>query len=294
MTLRVTEGSAIHASLVGLQAKAGRLAQLQDQLSSGRQITRPSDSPTGTSTALRLRAELSRISQYQGNASDGIGWLQTTDTTMSSITAQLQNARTLIVQGMNTGTGNATSNGAIAAQIDQLRSSVLSLANTSYLGRPVFGGTTAGKQAYDAAANFVGDTNAVSRAIAPGTTVDINVSGTSVFGAPGNSVFDVLANASNALRTNPAALGAQLDALDAAMGQISSQQAVVGATYNRVQSAQADMAAGAIDRKSQLSQVQDIDLADMAIQVSSADAAYQAALQTTAKIRQTSLLDFVR
>lgn len=294
MTMRVTEGSAIHASLVGLQAKAGRLAQLQSQLSSGRQITRPSDSPTGTATALRLRAELSRIQQYQSNSTNAIGWLQTTDTTMSSITAQLQSARTLMVQGMNQGTGDATSNNAIAAQLDQIRSAVISQANSTYLGRPVFGGTTSGNSAFSPAGVYIGDAGSVSRTIAPGTTVNINVSGPAVFGPNGASVFDVLANASNALRTNPAGLGAQLDALDAAMHQMSGQQAIVGATYNQVQSAQSDMAAGEIDRKSQLSQVQDIDLADMAVQVSSADAAYQAALQTTAKIRQTSLLDFVR
>jgi flagellar hook-associated protein 3 FlgL len=49
-----------------------------------------------------------------------------------------------------------------------------------------------------------------------------------------------------------------------------------------------------VQRKSQLSEVEDIDLADIAIKVSTADASYQAALATTAKVRQTSLLDFLR
>ncbi len=47
--MRVTVGSASPGSLAGLRSTASRLAGLQSQLSSGRQITRPSDSPSGTS-----------------------------------------------------------------------------------------------------------------------------------------------------------------------------------------------------------------------------------------------------
>jgi len=294
MTMQVTEGSARQASLIGLQAKAGRLAQLQSQLSSGRQITRPSDSPTGTSNALRLRAELSRITQCQNNTSDAQGWLQTTDIAMSSVMDQLQQARSLVVQGMNTGTGNPTSNEALARQVDQLRTSVLSLANTCYLGRPIFGGTTSGKQAFDSAGVYVGDAGVVSRTVAPRTAVDINASGQSVFGPSGSTVFDLLGDVANTLRTNPTALGSRLDSLDAAMSRISGEQALVGAHYNQVTQAQADLGASLLDHRTQLSQVQDIDLANVAVEVASADAAYEAALATTAKIRQTSLLDFVR
>lgn len=294
MSLRVTEGSSVRASLVGLQANAGRLADLQAQLSSGRQITKPSDSPTGTANALRLRGELSRITQYQNNATDAIGWLSTTDTVMSSIVTQLQTARTLTVQGLNQGTADATSNNAIASQIDQITKSLIALGNSSYVGRPIFGGTTSGQQAFDAVGNYIGDNGNVDRTIGPNTNVTINATGPSVFGSGATSVFTILSNISNALRTNPAALNGSLAQIDTAMQQVSASQASLGAIYNRVTVAQNNLLTDQVDRKSQLSQIQDIDIADMAIRVSSADATYQAALATTAKIRQTSLLDFVR
>lgn len=294
MSLRVTEGSAIRASLIGLQANAGRLAGFQSQLSSGRQITKPSDDPSGTANALRLRGELSRITQFQNNATDAVGWLGTTDTVMSSIVTQLQQARTLTVQGLNQGTADTTSNNAIAAQIDQIAKSLIALGNSSYMGRPIFGGTTAGQQAYDATGTYIGDNGNVDRTIGPNTNVTINATGPNVFGSGANSVFTVLSNISNALRTNPAALSGSLATIDAAMSQVNATQAGLGAVYNRVITAQGTLQSDQIDRRSQLSTIQDIDIADMAIRVSSADATYQAALATTAKIRQTSLLDFVR
>jgi flagellar hook-associated protein 3 FlgL len=292
--LRVTEGSTSRGALVGLQASAGRLSALQQQLSSGRQITRPSDNPTGTVSALQLRSQLKQISQYQSSATDALGWLTTVDSAYSSISTQLQQVRTLVVQGMNTGTGSTTSNEALAQQVDQARSSLLSLANSSYLGRPVFGGTTAGTVAFDSSGNYVGDTGTVSRTVGPNTTVDLNTPGTTGFGPNGSNLFDLLSTISNDLRTNPSGLGADLTALDARQLAVTSDQSLAGAKYQRIQGVQTTSNTNTIQLKSQLSDLQDIDLADMAVQVSTANAAYQAALATTAKVSQISLLDFLR
>jgi flagellar hook-associated protein 3 FlgL len=292
--LRVTEGSTSRGALVGLQASAGRLSALQQQLSSGRQITRPSDDPTGTVSALQLRAQLKQVTQYQASATDAIGWLTTVDSAYSSISGQLQQVRTLVVQGMNTGTGSVTSNEALAQQVDQARSSLLSLANSSYLGRPVFGGTTAGTVAFDSSGSYVGDNGTVSRTVGPNTTVDLNTPGTTGFGPNGGNLFDLLSTISNDLRTNPSGLGADLTALDARQLAITGDQSLAGAKYQRIQGVQTTSNANTIQLKSQLSDLQDIDLADMAVQVSTANAAYQAALATTAKVSQISLLDFLR
>lgn len=292
--MRVTEGSAAYNSLLGLQSTASRLSDLQSQLSSGRQITKPSDNPTGTATALGLRAELKRLSQYQNNATDAIGWLTTTDTTLSSAVTQLQTVRTLVLQGLNTGANSAASNEALAQQVDQIRTSLIGLSNASYLGRPIFGGTTATTSAFDSSGKYVGDTGTVTRTVGPNTSLTINAVGTDVFGPNGSSVFDVLAGISNSLRTNPANLTADLAKLDAATTRISSQQGLAGSIYQRVQNSQGLLSSSTLTLRSQLSDIEDVDVADLAIKVSSADAAYQAALATTAKVRQVSLLDFLR
>jgi flagellar hook-associated protein 3 FlgL len=292
--LRITEGSAARAAMSGLQSTASRLSSLQAQLSSGRQITRPSDSPTGTVTALQLRAELSRMTQYQSNANDALGWLTTVDSTLGAATTQLQQVRSLVLQGMNTGTGGAGSNEALAQQVDQTRASMLALSNATYLGRPIFGGTTSGSVAFDNTASYVGDTGTVVRTVGPNTSIDLNTPGTATFGTNGSNVFNLLSDISAKLRTNPSALGADLQSLDTLQVAITSDRSLAGAKFQRIQSVQATSATNVIQLKSQLSDIQDIDLADMAVQVTSASAAYQAALATTAKVRQLSLLDFLR
>src|SRR3546814_7318658 len=58
------------------------MQRLQDQLSSGKLISKPSDSPTGTVSALKLRADLRRGEQLERNANDSIAWLSAADSTM--------------------------------------------------------------------------------------------------------------------------------------------------------------------------------------------------------------------
>jgi flagellar hook-associated protein 3 FlgL len=292
--MRVTEGSAVAAALLGVQTTSSKLAQLQSQMASGRLITQPSDDPAGTASALALRGQLQRSNQYTSNASDGIGWLSAADTAFSSTTTQLQKVRTLVLQGLNTGANTGSSNSAIADEVDQIRTSVLALANTTYSGRPLFGGTTSGSVAFDSAGAYVGDAGTINRTIGPNSTATVNSTGTDVYGANGSNLFNVLATISNDLRSNSANLGADLNTLDASMATISAAQGQEGAIYQRVQSAQIVSAASQLSIKTQLSSLQDTDLASMAVQVTTANTAYQAALATTAKVQSVSLLDFLK
>jgi flagellar hook-associated protein 3 FlgL len=292
--MRVTDGSANLASLTGMQNAASRLAAVQAQLSSGRLIQRPSDNPAGTGQALALRSDIKRTTQYATNSSDAVAWMSTADTAYTQIVNLTQKARTLVVQGLNTGGTSQQGQDALADQIDGLRESLISLANTQYNGRPVFGGTTSGPAAYDASGTYVGDSGVVARTVAPGSTVQINQTGPQVFGAPGSDLFSLLSSISTALRSNSAALSTALGSLDTAIDRVGGAQASEGAAYQRVQTAQATQSQNLVTLQSQLSDLQDIDVAEMAVQVSTANVTYQAALQTTANVRQTSLLDFLR
>ena len=292
--MRVTESSTNRATLANLQLDASRLADLQEQMSSGRQITKPSDNPTGTVTALQLRSQLSQLKQFQANSNDALGWLTTVDSAYGSITSQLEQVRTLVVQGMNTGTGNPASNGALAQQVDQARASLLSLANASYQGRPVFGGTTAGSVAFDTSGSYVGDSGTVTRTVGSNASVDLNTQATATFGANGSNLFDLLSGIANDLRTNPANLGSDLTQLDARQLAITSDRSLAGAKYQRIQTVQSAASTNSLQLTSQLSDLQDIDLAETVVQVTSANTAYQAALATTAKVGQISLMDFLR
>jgi flagellar hook-associated protein 3 FlgL len=291
---RITVGSAAYSGLAAINDSSSRLAKLQGQLSSGKQITTSSDNPTGTVRAMQLRAEMARNDQFATNSSDAIAWLSTADQAYSSSVTVLQQARGYVLQGLNTGASDANAAETLASQVDHLRSSLIDLANTQYNGRPIFGGTTANGVAYDSTGTYVGDNGTVTRAVTTDATVTVATPGTAAFGSGGNDVFSVLQNISDTLRSNPSALTGAVAQLDSAISSVSSAQAVAGANYQRVQLAQSSQTTVGTALKGQLSDIVDIDLASMAVQVTSANTAYQAALQTTANIHQMSLLDFLK
>jgi flagellar hook-associated protein 3 FlgL len=294
-TFRVTAQSGNAASISNIAAASNRLASLQQEASSGQAISRPSDNPVGTVQAMALRGQLSRNTQYTTNSNDAISWLSSADSAYSQSVTTLQQARTLVVQALNTGASSATSASAIAAQISGLRSTLLGLANTTYDGRPVFGGTTASGTAYDSSGNYVGDTGSVTRQIGPQTTVAVSAVGTNVFGSGSTDVFSLLQNIATTLQTNPSTLSSTtLSQLDSAISGVSSAQSGEAASYKQVQSAQATQTSTGTALQSQISSIETADMATVAVQLSSANISYQAALQTTASIKQMSLLNFLQ
>ena len=60
---RVTPSSSSQRVTAALQANLARLQATQDQISSGRRLSKPSDSPTDTAVAMSLRSEQQRSQQ---------------------------------------------------------------------------------------------------------------------------------------------------------------------------------------------------------------------------------------
>ena len=293
-TVRITQRLMVERSLSAMQTGASRLARSQEQLSTGRTINRPSDSPTGTNSAMRLREELAAGTQYARNASDGLAWLGRIDNTLTSMLDSTRRARDLMVQGASTGSGGPAGREALAQEMDQLREALLAQANTQHLGRPLFGGTTAGDKAYDASGTFVGVPAQVKRTVGDDLQVQVNVVGPDAFGPSGDDLFSVLKDAADQLRTNPGAVGTTLDRLDKVMGRMQTSLADVGTRYGRVESALTSVNSTALDMQSALSEVENVDVAKAIVDLQMQEVAYQAALGATARVIQPSLLDFLR
>lgn len=291
---RVTEGSIHTRVLANLQRNIAAGSKIQQQLSSGKQLNRPSDSPTGTITSMELRGETRSVQQHVRNADDGVGWLGTIDNALTQSSTLVNRVRDLTLQGLNAAGTSPGSREALAVEIDQIREQLIGHANATYLGRPVFGGTTAGEVAYRPDGSYAGDNGTVERTVGTGVKVRVDVTGEEAFGAAGK-LFSVLADISKGLRDNDTtALSGGLKNLDASGEILKGTMSGIGARYNRV----TQMRDTAQDRmlmlKSQLADVEDIDLPKTIMEMQLQQTAYQAALAASAKVIQPSLIDYLR
>jgi flagellar hook-associated protein 3 FlgL len=293
-SFRVTQNMIVGGSTARLQGNLSRLAELQEQLSSGRRLNRPSDSPTDTAQAMRLRGSLSSLEQYSRNAADGASRLGLADQALTTSTELIAHARDLGVQG-NSGSASPASRSALAAEIDQVRASLLDQANTTYLSRPVFGGVANGDKAYDDTGAYVGVPGEVTRRVGDDARVRVDVDGRAVFGDGATSVFAELDDLSNALRAgDTAAIGAGLQKLADRINTVGTAHADLGAAQNRVERAQDQIQDSQLGLTASLTDIENIDLPRTMIDLNMQEVAYQAALTATARVVQPSLVDFLR
>lgn len=292
--IRTTQNMVVHRSLTSLQAGLGRLAQTQEKLSTGRNINRPSDSPTDATTSMKIRVQVAQTTQHVRNAQDGLGWLDVTDTTLSAMADNLRRVSELALQGANASVTGTTSQ-ALATEVAQIREGLLAQANTTYLDRPIFGGVTAGPRAFDDTGAYVGLDSPVQRTVAAGVKVRIDVPGIEVVGPDGANLFTDLDALTTALRDgDKAGIQAGIAAISQRQKAISNAQAAVGAAYNRVDAAERKGSDALVTLQSQLSEVENTDLPQAMVDLQMHEVAYQAALASTARVMQPSLVDFLR
>jgi flagellar hook-associated protein 3 FlgL len=292
---RVTQGMMMNRSYLALQTGLGRLARTQEQLTTGRVLNRPSDSPTDTTSAMRIRASIGDQKQYARNAEDGLGWLGQTENTVNSMLGQVRRARELALQGANVINQSPQAREALAVEVDELRASLIGDANASYLGRPVFGGLVSGNAAYDSTGAYVGVPGEVKRTVAKDLKVAVNTDGPSVLGPNGANVFDDLAKLSTALRAGDGVgINTGVSSLAAAEVRMTSTLSGIGTRYNQVQ--RASQAAGdfGLQLSGSLSEIENVDLAKATMDLKMNELAYQVALSSTARLVQPSLSDFLR
>lgn len=295
---RVTQQTLQRSTLANLQTNLTRMSNLQGQMSGGKVISKPSDDPAGAAQAMGLRAQQRATKQYQRNADDGLAWLTTIDTAMQSSVSTLRRVRDLTVQG-GSGALGPTSREAIATELEGLRDGLLDLANTSYLGRQVFAGTSDAGVAFTDPASatpyaWTGTTGAaVQRRVSPDTTVRADADGVSVFGEGATSVFALIDDIAADLRSGTN-VGPRLNEIDARMSTMLGELAGVGTRYNQLTTSQSDTAVTLQDLTSRLSGIEDIDLAQTIVELQMQEVAYQGALGATARVLQPTLMDFLR
>ncbi len=303
---RVTQTSMQYSSMRSLQSNQSRLAGLQNQQSTGKILTRPSDDPAAAVDAMRLRTQQRLNTQYTRNTNDAVGWLSTMDSTLTTVSSQLTGVRNLIIQAGN-GALSPTQREALASQLDAASGSLLGLANTQYMGRGIFAGTSTAESAFtangDGTYTWTGNAGAtVERRLNADTTVRVDADGASLFGteaagsASPSSLFAFIDGLAATLRDPAQTLdvSASLTRIDGFSAKVLSESSAVGTRYNQAQAAQASQQSLSISLTQQLSDVEDADLAETIIAVQTQQVAYQAALSATAQVLQPSLLDFLR
>ena len=300
MNYRITNQTSSNDLISRINSQRSRLNTLQEQITSGKRINRPSDDPGGSEVVLRLRASQTEITQFQRNAQAASQKLTSTDNSLSGYQAALDRARTLVTQGLGD-TASQDAKNALATELDSLRSRMLTIANTKNDDGYVFGGTRQTAPPYDpaTAAPAATPTSPQFIQVEPGANaIAVGVTADTVFGDATSTVFADLTNAVAALRGtgDPVADRATLQNANARLGVYSglanNATAVIGANMNSTDTAIETLTTSFQSLDQRASDLEQINFAETAVKLTDSQNALDASLQVAAK-GQRSLFDFL-
>lgn len=137
--MRITNGMMVNNMMSNMYSNLGRLNNVNNQFSSGKQFTLPSENPIGVSKSMRFHTDLAKLAQYQTNLGDAVSWMAITEDTITQMNSMFKRVRDLALQAASE-TNTVKELQAIAPEIEQNRQQIIKAANATYAGRSLFTG----------------------------------------------------------------------------------------------------------------------------------------------------------
>lgn len=301
MTMRVTSNAQIERSLYDITSVGARLQRVQQDLSTGVRLHRPSDDPASVARSLVLKKTMAQNSQYLKNIQAASGFVQVSNTAASNYIDVLQRLRNLAIQGAN-GSYRTEDKAAILQEVSQLRDELRTIANTQYEGRYVFGGIKTDQQPFPSDVTLSpADRGNLSVEIAPGVTVNYNITSPDMFGDTTNgsinNIFSVIDNFSTYLSSGTSTSDISKDtiaSIDSWIKTASSNRTSLAGLANRFDMAEQRFTQNNTLLEGYLNDNQATDIAQASLQLNQNQATLQAALEVGSKALPLSLVDFLR
>lgn len=171
--------------LSNLERAQRAILRAQEQLSTGRRIIRPSDDPVRTNLALAYERRILKSDQYKRNMDLASARLRHTDSTADALRQIVLRAREIMLS-QTQDTATAQTRLGASYEIDELLRQAVTLANSQFENRYIFGGSVTDKAPFELMNGMVvyrGDAVSLQTNIADGISLATNLSGPEMFGA---------------------------------------------------------------------------------------------------------------
>jgi flagellar hook-associated protein 3 FlgL len=304
--MRVTQSMLTNNMLRNLSASFQRMGKYQDQLATGKKITRPSDDPVVAMRGMGYRTDLGMIKQFQRNIGEVHNWLDSTDSALDQATNVLQRIRELVVQASN-GVNTKDELNNIAMEISQLREQLIDIGNSKVGGRYIFNGVNTMTPPLDksnpsdpASGGINNDPFLIE--VFDGVKMQANTDGQKIFGdnsgTGGTNLFgdleDLLLDLTSGAGAPGNSISSYLDKIQNNINNVLAVRADIGARQNRVELMESRLEQQEVFASRILSENEDADIERVITDLKMQESVHRAALGVGARIIQPTLLDFLR
>ena len=303
--MRVTANMSAENSLYNIQLGRTRLDKLQESISSGQKVNRPSDDPIASRVLLEINDKIKAIDQYSSNVDKGTTWLKFTSTALDSMTGIIGLARK--VEGtLSSNNTDSTLRQSVHDQLVDLKKQIVDMANTQFGDQYIFAGADNAAPPF----NYINNTNngddtQLSIEIGPNSTQGLNITGGRLLQGGGANPSYGSTNILDAFDHMIAAVGDNLTPTDVVGKAAAAQELEAGAKQFNIATSDILSRTTRLDNMGKLNtnnkdtllsiatSTQEVDYAKLGIEQTNEKLAFEASLSATAKLTQLSLLDYM-
>ena len=277
------------SALRSIRGNLETLATLQEQAATGRRIRTVSDDPGAATQIMRSEAEARDFERFRQSGIEASTRLNTEDVVLTSARDLLKQASGLAVGVAGRDPADPERQAMVAA-IEQLRQEMVAYGNTRVGNEYIFGGASSTVPPFQPDGTYVGDGVVRQIEIDRGVLMPTNHAGDSVF----SGALQGLADLEQQLRTGTSAtIDAAMNNLQTAGEQLVMAQSETGTRLQQISATSDSLALRTANLLDQRDRLRDVDPAEAALKVVTAQSALERAYAAIGKVMSTNLLDYL-
>jgi flagellar hook-associated protein 3 FlgL len=269
-------------------------------IATGKRIVELSDDPVGLTQVLNIKSTLSNIKQLGRNINLGKSWLSSSESALSNVQNLISDTKALTVQMASANTG-AAQRASSAVTIQNTLEEIISLANSEVGGRHIFAGSQTDTIPFTLSGSSVtynGDDTGFTIRIDRNASLRIGHDGEDIFRPSGSGanddIFQTLSDLKTALEgNNVSGIQTAMTKLDDHFDHISKKISDIGSKARRMEIKESIFQDMNISNTDRLSSLEDADIIEAIINLKAKELTYQAALTSSARMMQLSLVDYL-
>lgn len=281
-----------------VQAREMELARIQEQLSSGKRVLRPSDDPSAFTEARQMEVLRDRYDQYLRSIDSSTNWVDHTQDALDGLAGLFTEAyeRGVRIHSDSFSSGDRE---AEATKLEAILENVVDTLNTRAGGEYIFAGTRTTVKPFTQAGPVVtynGDTGARERYIGRTLKMDINVDGQRLHDTgQGYTITGALQDLIDAVRSgNPAQMDTALQEITVARDHVIDLGGEAGSMANRLELANNQLRDASFMVESRRTEIEDVDFAEALSDFQATQVGLQAAVRVASTVLNTTLMDYIR
>ncbi|MDR3605892.1 MAG: flagellar hook-associated protein FlgL [Oligoflexia bacterium] len=326
--MRVTENTNYGVVRDSIRRTKERMEELQTQSSTMRKLNSPSDDPVGAAKVLEVRTDKVNNDQFITNAKLAEAFLNNTDHALSEIADIVVRCKELAINQASGASATPETRVSVAEEVTQLYQQAVAAANRRIGERYLFGGYKTQTPPVDKNGRYHGDDGQTMVEIAKGIFLGINIPGAEAFntnlrrasdnsvensanrapagateedrespnrGPENINVFDEIQNLRIGLLTGDLnTIRGTLDNFDQIHGKLLSTRAKIGSRINGLESTGQALERHNLTNAQLTQNIEDADMAQVVSDMAKEETVLRSALQSSHKLLQPTLMDFLK